>query len=765
MAKRGYKLQEFVAHSANVNCIKFGKKTRKHFITGGDDEIVNLWPIGNSKSIASLSGHTSPIESVAFDSTEVLVAAGASSGVVKLWDLEETKVVRTLNGHRSYCIVVEFHPFGEFFASGSMDTNLKIWDFRKKECIRTYKGHKRAISTIRFTPDGRWVVSGGLDNVVKVWPYGAGKLLHEFKFHEGHIRSMSFHPLEFLLATGSSDRTVKFWDLETFELIGSTRPEETGVRSITFHPDGKTLFCGLDNSLKVYSWEPIVCHDDVDITWSTLGDLCIDDGKLFGCSHYQNSVSVWVSDVSQIDPYVHSTPTKESTRMEPKFYASRRSFTPPDDDTKDIKNIYVDSVTLNSVSTRETDVRATENLKQVSLKPPHRRGPSSTNLDLQGLSSTLDSVLNSVSDTATNTNIQRRLFTDDPTKDEKNPSLTYVAEEFHKSSSLVNTELNSVKYVNEVTVVNGRTRSLVERFEKIDTLTNDRQEPDLAAPILSNTVNVSANTVEHSCNVVSCANVETKTSPISLKTTHLVPEKVKVSPIQKPVAPRRVISEKVKSSPMTVTRRSRANSHITPERTKTKFYPLSEDSPQTTGRCMGFKNDDNNNVDVADDLMLDHESLITTLRSRLTKLQVVRHFWDLNDMMGAINVSNKLPDHAVQADVISVMLINIECLTLDLFSCLLPLLLGLLGSQTERHINVSLKMLLKLIAAFGCVITSTISAPPTVGVNIQAEKRLESCNQCHVLLQNIHQLLPGVIRLGGLTAKSAQELNLILQQL
>ena len=39
----------------------------------------------------SLSGHTSPIESVAFDSKEVLVAAGASSGLIKLWDLEETK--------------------------------------------------------------------------------------------------------------------------------------------------------------------------------------------------------------------------------------------------------------------------------------------------------------------------------------------------------------------------------------------------------------------------------------------------------------------------------------------------------------------------------------------------------------------------------------------------------------------------------------------------------------------------------------------------
>lgn len=39
----------------------------------------------------SMSGHTSPVESIAFDSSEVLVLAGASNGVIKLWDLEEVK--------------------------------------------------------------------------------------------------------------------------------------------------------------------------------------------------------------------------------------------------------------------------------------------------------------------------------------------------------------------------------------------------------------------------------------------------------------------------------------------------------------------------------------------------------------------------------------------------------------------------------------------------------------------------------------------------
>jgi WD40 repeat protein len=39
----------------------------------------------------SLSGHTSAVESVSFDSTEVFVAAGAANGTIKLWDLEEAK--------------------------------------------------------------------------------------------------------------------------------------------------------------------------------------------------------------------------------------------------------------------------------------------------------------------------------------------------------------------------------------------------------------------------------------------------------------------------------------------------------------------------------------------------------------------------------------------------------------------------------------------------------------------------------------------------
>ncbi|KAF3334645.1 katanin p80 WD40 repeat-containing subunit B1 [Carex littledalei] len=70
--------------------------------------------------------------------------------------------------------------------------------------------------------------------------------------------------------SGSADKTVKFWDLETFEMIGSLGPETAqstnnspqvplsqwmlrytgGVRAMTFNSDGRSMFCGLHESMK-----------------------------------------------------------------------------------------------------------------------------------------------------------------------------------------------------------------------------------------------------------------------------------------------------------------------------------------------------------------------------------------------------------------------------------------------------------------------------------------------------------------------------------
>ncbi|XP_012449464.1 katanin p80 WD40 repeat-containing subunit B1 homolog KTN80.1 isoform X1 [Gossypium raimondii] len=927
MAKRGYKLQEFVAHTANVNCLSMGKKTRRLFITGGDDHKVNVWSIGKPTSLMSLCGHTSPVESLAFDLAEVFVLAGASTGVIKLWDLEETKMVRGLTAHRSNCTAMEFHPFGEFFASGSMDTNLKIWDIRKKGCIHTYKGHTRGISTIQFTPDGRWVVSGGFDNVVKVWDLTAGKLLNEFKFHEGHIRSIDFHPLEFLLATGSADGTVKFWDLETFELIGSSRPEATGVCSITFHPDGKTLFCGLDDGLKVYSWEPVVCHDSLDIRWSTLGDLCINEGKLLGFSYYRNSVGVWGADVSHIEPYGRNDHSEKKFNLEGSYSSEKAGSgmrstlgSRPlslDYETKEIKNIYVDTAGSNTIAAPKdgslsstevvlpldageisnpeaeeqspgTGVNAKSNgqsgnnpvVKETTnsgkesitfsrtkpgmlLRPVHARKPSVNKFEVEKLSAVVES---GRLDTAMDKNSRTSLVLEDGAKkpcDEKDSNIETVTEKPEKMLSPQtpsnqetrnesldhNKGSNSVKFVNGVAVVRGRTRSLVERFERRDLLncSGDLATDSIAPAVLeadktpaiieggtkiSKTQPISANDVStaesQSSRTEPASSCEGGITASPIPTRESTPTSIgiisgdQISRRESTFTPGRMIARNQNSRKestfasdriVTINRISRRESTSTSDRvitknqiTRNELTSISDGiisrnqhsrkeaaaandmsgpnglhtENQVSRRGFNSGNDRNvtniesqiskdesistNDGNLTESLMQTHDTFLSTLRSRLTKLQVVRHFWEKNDIKGSIGALRKLPDHSVQADVIGVLMEKMEILNLDLFSGLLPVLMGLLDSKMERHTNISLEMLLKLVAVFGPMIRSTVSARRSVGVDLHAEQRRECCNQCFMQLQKIQKLLPPLVRRGGTIARGAQELNLALQE-
>ncbi|GAB2301153.1 hypothetical protein Dimus_035186 [Dionaea muscipula] len=765
MAKRGYKIQEFVAHSGSVNCVRFGKKKCRLLLSGGDDQKVNLWEFRKPvTSLMSLCGHTSPVECVAFDSSEALVLAGASSGAIKLWNLEEAKMVRTLIGHRSNCAATEFHPFGEFFASGSVDSDLKIWDIRKKGCIRTYKGHNLGINAIKFTPDGRWVVSGGFDKVVKVWDLTAGKLLHDLKFHEGHITSIDFHPLEFLLATGSADRTVKFWDLETFEMIGSARAEATGVRAMTFHPDGRTLFCGYDDNLKVYSWEPVICHDAVDMGWSTLSDLCIHEEKLIGGSYYRNSIGVWVADLSLIQPYaavdvsVGNCPLEQKhdfheTHLKGEVETAARSplgsySMSPDFDPKEIKNIYVDyEKPINSGkqdSLNSPNVVLPSNLKDSSKLPSKKQSPTVGTHIKPNLPARVKSfVPRENPDGKDSTSLSREsptLLRSDSGRTTKSKSIHLRRSSSTKShadkhsvaESISFSSLTENKFLKENVA-----RELFEDEHSTGRTVRDKSEIDLSPHIHSGPEAAEDNLldVKETCAVKVVNGVKV----VHGRTRSLVEkfERRECSP---------AIEELMDTLPPDVRAESVMSS------------TLLKEEPQISGREVRCANDSS----VVEDLMKSHDVLLSGLRSRLTKLQVVRHFWERNDIKGAINAMKKFPDHSVQADVVGVLVEKMEIITLDLFSILLPVLVGLLDNKIERHAKMSLEMLLKLVAVFGPKISSTISASRSVGVDLHQEQRIEYCKQCLDQLQMVQKFLPTLMRRGGLLAKSAQELNLIL---
>ena len=305
--KRAWKLQEFVAHGAAVNCLALGHKSGRVLVTGGEDKKVNLWAVGKPNCIMSLSGHSTPIESVRFGYTEELVCAGSQSGALKIWDLEAARLVRTLTGHKAGVKCIDFHPYGDFLASGSSDTSLRLWDTRRKGCIFSYKGHTARINSVKFSPDGQWIATAGEEAVVKLWDLRAGKQLTELAGHSAPVTDVEFHPHEFIMASGSEDRTVSMWDLESFAMISGGERERGAVRCIYFHPEGDCLFTGTQDSLKVCGWEPVRTHDTISLGWGKVVDIATASNQLIGASHHGSHVQLWVVDLKKVQPFSGTT--------------------------------------------------------------------------------------------------------------------------------------------------------------------------------------------------------------------------------------------------------------------------------------------------------------------------------------------------------------------------------------------------------------------------------------------------------------------------
>ncbi|KAF0774604.1 hypothetical protein AaE_001697 [Aphanomyces astaci] len=295
-----------MAHSSNVNCIRFGRKSGQVAVSGGDDTNVNLWRIreNETKNIMSLAGHSSPVECVVFDPSEKKVVAGSKSGAIKAYDMEAAKVFRTLKGHMSNCTAIDYHLYGDYVASGALDTNVKIWDLKAKNCVQTFKGHHSEVTCVSFTPDGRWLTSGGADGSIKIWDLTAGKLLKEFNDHNGAIVCLEFNPEEFILLSASTDKTIRFWDIQDMQLLGLT-PTDNAVTTSISHTvsepySGKFALCSSQDAIKVWSYDQAVqCHDTLpwnrdSISSERLGDTLVTDNlQLFGASFSNAFVSIW----------------------------------------------------------------------------------------------------------------------------------------------------------------------------------------------------------------------------------------------------------------------------------------------------------------------------------------------------------------------------------------------------------------------------------------------------------------------------------------
>ncbi|GAB4851952.1 hypothetical protein Ancab_016142 [Ancistrocladus abbreviatus] len=618
----------------------------------------------------------------------------------------------------------------------------------------------------------------------------ASDVLHLFLY----VRFSILLFVEFLRGGGERVRlikTVKFWDLETFELIGTAGPEVlihflnswswgltefflTVVLWSTLYdlnPDGKTLLCGLHESLRVFSWEPIQCHDTVDVGWSRLSDLNVHEGKLLACSYNQSCVGVWVVDIAQIEPYAvcsHLNGLSESK----------------------------------STSSGNGSV-LTENIARAGLG----RLSTAQNSDLveKGTTGSVPGTPPRVSLSTSPKNNATSTVISSTTAQKRNSTRTQLVNNFpiYSKSDItpVIVPRNDVRLEQasetKKEVFTRRTIPFVSQSKSSDfrRLSNAGVESEgPAISIMPESVTVKA--VEASGTAtgsilpaVRNLNIGITGGERMLKDDRCIGSvKVENNSALEPCAgyqregENRVHRTNKDAGSVEVQRPGRTRSLVVNwekrERSSDDEGPTSSNASAATAgvhlRSMNMKSKQQgyfspvekelcsaSDDDTIADIMERHDQFVGSMQARLTKLQIVHRYWERNDIKGAIDAMGKMCDHGVLADVISFLTENADIITLEICGGLLPLLAMLLESDMDRHLGISLDLLIKLVRVFGSLIYSALSAPSSVGVDIEAEQRLERCNLCYIELERVKRCLPSLTR-GGSVAKSAQELNLAL---
>jgi WD40 repeat protein len=156
---------------------------------------INVFRTSDFQLTNSFSVSNFGCYSVAFSTSQNILAAGMWEGHINLYNIETGQVITTLQ-HGNYTtggypVSLAFSPAGNLLASGSdgYNTVIKVWNTETLSLVRTFEGYYNSTADVAFSPNGEYLAAGfreydfggaGWRGLIKIWRISDGTLVKEY---------------------------------------------------------------------------------------------------------------------------------------------------------------------------------------------------------------------------------------------------------------------------------------------------------------------------------------------------------------------------------------------------------------------------------------------------------------------------------------------------------------------------------------------------------------------------------------------------------
>lgn len=232
--------------------------------------------------VARFTGHTEPIQALAFSPDGQTLASGGGDHAIWLWNAATGEVRKKLAGHKQPILSLDYAPDGKTIVSTAGDDSIRFWDSATGNIVRTmdaphdalwakYSPDGKMLAAIignqvsllnlatnkpvfeaqaysaAFAPNGQWIATTDHNETLWLWSRKNDWKASRFLATDAVSRGFVFAPDNKTIAAIHGKTTIRIWDVAKSALEHALEGHTDQARVVRFSPDGKILASGGDD--------------------------------------------------------------------------------------------------------------------------------------------------------------------------------------------------------------------------------------------------------------------------------------------------------------------------------------------------------------------------------------------------------------------------------------------------------------------------------------------------------------------------------------